>query len=233
VIKMIWFLRRKEGVSVEAFQTRWRESHSQIVLAAPHIRRYVQSYSIPEAYDFYDPPWDGMAEIWFDNIEEMTESEDSAAWKESGVDARDFIGGGARLVTTEAALNDAYPLASTRTDMIKYVGLSKRKQGLSVAEFQSHWRDKHGPLVMAAFPQMPRYVQSHPLPETYDSDRPPAYDGVPFLYFPSLDGFPWGLIKRVGPPLAQPARNPAGEDAQSLFELPIPGLVTREVAFID
>src|SRR5688572_2935302 len=82
VIKMIWFLRRKEGVSVEAFQTRWRESHSQIVLAAPHIRRYVQSYSIPEAYDFYDPPWDGMVEIWFDNIEEMTESENSAAWKD-------------------------------------------------------------------------------------------------------------------------------------------------------
>jgi hypothetical protein len=52
---MIWFLRRKDGVSVDAFHQRWRESHSQIVFAAPHIRRYVQSYCIPEAYDFYDP----------------------------------------------------------------------------------------------------------------------------------------------------------------------------------
>jgi hypothetical protein len=174
-----------------------------------------------------------MAEIWFDNLAEMAESEASAPWRESGVDAREFIGGGARLVTTEVALNDAYPLASTRTEMIKYVGLSKRRPGLTVSEFQSHWRDKHGPLVMAAFPQMPRYVQSHPLPETYTGDRPPPYDGVPFLYFPSLEGFPWGLIRRDGPPLSQPSTNPAAVDAQSLFELPIPGLVTREVAFID
>src|SRR5688500_1628360 len=107
VIKMIWFLRRKEGVSVEAFHTRWRESHSQIVLAAPHIRRYVQSYSIPQAYDLYDPPWDGMAEIWFDNLAEMTASEHSEPCKESGGGSRDSIGGGVRLVTTEVALNDA------------------------------------------------------------------------------------------------------------------------------
>ena len=116
--------------------------------------------------------------------------------------------------------------------MIKVAEIVKRRAGMGVEEFQAYWRDHHGPIV-ARLPGLRRYVQSHPLPETYDSDRPPAYDGVPFLYFPSLDNFPWGLIKRVGSPPAPPTRNPAGEDAQSLFELPIPGLVTREVAFID
>ena len=112
--------------------------------------------------------------------------------------------------------------------MIKYVALSTRTQGLTLEAFQAHWRDRHGPLVMSAFPQMTRYVQSHPLPEA-ESGSVPAYDGVPALYFPSLDGFPWGLVKRVGPPAASPS--PAATDAQSLFELPIPGLATREVAF--
>ena len=232
MIKVIWFLARKEGMSVEAFQTRWRGEHSQIVLEAPGIAAYVQSHTIPEAYDFYEPPWDGMASIWFKDLETMAAAEASDAWKRSGVDSRDFIGKGARLVTTEAKLLDQYPSARERQSMIKYVGLPARRVGLSVAQYQEHWRNRHGPLVMAAFPQMPRYVQSHPLPETYDSDRPPAYDGVPELWFPSLDGFPWGLIRRVGPPPAQPSTNPAAVDAQSLFELPIPGLVMREVAFV-
>ena len=230
MIKLMWFLARKDGVSVEAFHARWRDEHSQIVLRAPGIRAYVQSHCIPEAYDFYDPPFDGMAEIWFDDLETMRAAEASEPWRESGVDSRDFIGKGVRLVTKEFVMRDEWRSPRDRESMVKYVALSTRKRGLSLEAFQTHWRQKHGPLVMAAFPQMTRYVQSHPLSEL-ESGVEPAYDGVPALYFPSLEAFPWGLIKRVGPPPSEPSA--AATDAQSLFELPIPGLVTREVAFIE
>ena len=129
------------------------------------------------------------------------------------------------------AITRSYRLPALRESMIKYVGLPTRKAGLSVEEYQTRWRDRHGPLVMAAFPQMPRYVQSHVLPETYEDARPPAYDGVPELWFPDLEGFPWGLVRPSTPDPSRPPANPAALDAQSLFELPIPGLVTREIAF--
>jgi len=53
----------------------------------------------------------------------------------------------------------------------------KRQTSMSVAEFQDYWRNRHAPLVPRKTPHLLRYVQCHVLPETYESDTPPAYDG--------------------------------------------------------
>jgi len=59
---------------------------------------------------------------------------------------------------------------------------------MSVAEFQDYWRNRHAPLVPRT-PHLLRYVQCHVLPETYESDTPPAYDGVAELWWPDLAKF--------------------------------------------
>lgn len=70
--------------------------------------------------------------------------------------------------------------------MIKSMGLAKRREGMSVEEFQAYWRDVHGPLVRN-IPGIRRYIQCHTLPESYDAEHPPAWDGVAQLYFDSLE----------------------------------------------
>lgn len=64
--------------------------------------------------------------------------------------------------------------------MINAVSLLRRKPGLSVAEFQRHWRNEHSE-VIAHLPGIQRYVQSHPLDENYQN-KEPVCDGIAELW---------------------------------------------------
>ena len=85
--------------------------------------------------------------------------------------------------------------------MIKLIYSFKRKEGLSVEEFQRYWRETHGPIA-ARIPGVRRYVQNHTLPELYDTEHPPAYDGAAELWFDDLDSLRAG----IGSPENQAAR---------------------------
>lgn len=65
--------------------------------------------------------------------------------------------------------------------MIKVIGLLRRKQGMSVEDFQHYWRTSHATIV-CRLPGIRRYVQSHTLPSGYGK-RTPACDGVAELWF--------------------------------------------------
>ena len=56
--------------------------------------------------------------------------------------------------------------------MIKCSILVKRKDGLSVDEFQRSWRDEHG-LLAAKVPGLRRYIQCLTLPEEYLGEKAP------------------------------------------------------------
>src|SRR6476646_3330435 len=70
--------------------------------------------------------------------------------------------------------------------MIKRVSLVNRKAGMHVEEFQRYWRKVHAPLALRV-PGLRRYVQSHTVLETYDSDDPPAYDGIVETWWDSVE----------------------------------------------
>ena len=72
--------------------------------------------------------------------------------------------------------------------MVKLIYVFKRKEGLSVEEFQLYWRETHAPIA-ARIPGVRRYIQNHTLLELYDTNHPPAYDGVAELWFDDLDAF--------------------------------------------
>jgi len=60
-------------MGVEEFHEYWRKNHGVLVKSIPgfrqYIRRYVQSHTIPQAYARHEAPFDGIAELWFDNLE--------------------------------------------------------------------------------------------------------------------------------------------------------------------
>jgi uncharacterized protein (TIGR02118 family) len=77
VIKLVFCLTRKDGLSREEFQTYWRETHAPLVAARAEvlkIRRYVQVHSLPSeanvairASRSAPPEYDGVAELWWDS----------------------------------------------------------------------------------------------------------------------------------------------------------------------
>jgi uncharacterized protein (TIGR02118 family) len=105
VIKLTFCLVRAPHLSREAFQRYWLESHGPLVRAlAPvlRIKRYVQSHTLttpidgglrrargaPEGYD-------GVAELWWDSLEDLTAGGASPAGRAAGKrlldDERTFI----------------------------------------------------------------------------------------------------------------------------------------------
>lgn len=229
MIKLLGTITRKQGMPVQEFQAYWRDVHAPMIAGSPGLLRYVQSHAVPELYGDYPQAYDGIAEAWFDSIEAFEAAVASPAWQEAIRDAPNFIGaGGSRQLVTEVAIIDDFPSVKDRLSMVKYSGFLTRKPGLSVEEFQRHWRDVHAPLVVADLKGMRRYVQSHAIPETYGGAHSPSFDGVPQAWFDSPDAIPPGLGRaRQGPPTAASAI-----DSENVFVQPIPSMVSREVIIV-
>lgn len=91
-VHLIALLTRKPGMSVEQFQSHWREHHGPLAAALPHLRRYVQNHPLPELYGGRNAPLcDGVAEAWFDNLEDLERSRESAEMKSVRADEANFI----------------------------------------------------------------------------------------------------------------------------------------------
>src|SRR5215467_3620989 len=71
MVKALSFFKRKQGMTVEAFQAYWRASHPEVVVKLPGLRRYAQSHTLPSGYRKGEPIYDGIAEVWFDDTAAM------------------------------------------------------------------------------------------------------------------------------------------------------------------
>jgi uncharacterized protein (TIGR02118 family) len=81
MIKFIYCMRRLPHLSREEFQRYWRETHAALALKHAdtlHIRRYVQVHTVDSAINDAlresrgsTEPYDGVAEIWWDSIEDL------------------------------------------------------------------------------------------------------------------------------------------------------------------
>jgi uncharacterized protein (TIGR02118 family) len=83
------------------------------------------------------------------------------------------------------------------TSVLKLTFCLRRKPGLSLAEFQDYWLNKHGPLVRRLQPAlgMARYVQVHRRDDELGlglakaRGAPEPYDGVAELWWESEEAF--------------------------------------------
>jgi uncharacterized protein (TIGR02118 family) len=91
MIKLVYCITKKAGLTDQEFFQYWKNVHGPIGARIPSLRRLVQSHrlSIPE--DQYQPDYDGVAELWFDNIEALLAARESPEWKSSNEDEANFI----------------------------------------------------------------------------------------------------------------------------------------------
>ena len=93
LVKGVWRMRRKAGISLNEFRRHWIEIHGEIARKIPGVRRYVQSHVIDEAYSFAEPRWDGVAQLWWDSPEALTEALKTPQFREDMRDGEEFIDG--------------------------------------------------------------------------------------------------------------------------------------------
>ncbi|KAL4889603.1 EthD domain-containing protein [Aspergillus ambiguus] len=108
-IKILWFLKRKEGMSPEDFHKYWEEDHARFALNIPGFKqiakRYSQFHPAPEfqakadALGMQTLDFDGVAELWVESVEgyakHMGQAELAEASKREGAE---FMGPGSKVL---------------------------------------------------------------------------------------------------------------------------------------
>jgi uncharacterized protein (TIGR02118 family) len=180
MIKAITFVKRKPGMSVEDFQAYWRAKHPEVVVRLPGLRRYVQSHALLAGYRKGELPWDGIAEVWMDDMESFRRLPGAKEYEAVQADEKRFIGRSAVLLVDDVVVKGG-PVAK---DGVKNIELVSRPKDMDVEKFHAYWRDVHGPLA-AKIPAIRRYVQSHARMGAYRDGREPIYDGCAITWFDS------------------------------------------------
>jgi len=91
MIKLVYCITKKAGLTDEEFFQYWENIHGPFGARIPGLRKLVQSHRLAVAGDKRRPDYDGMAELWFDNVEALLEARQSPEWKISHDDEANFI----------------------------------------------------------------------------------------------------------------------------------------------
>ena len=77
MVKVMWFLKRAEHLTLAEFRKWWLEQHAPDIIAdqTPHVKRYVVDIRVDDTSEFAGKPagefpWDGIAEQWFETVED-------------------------------------------------------------------------------------------------------------------------------------------------------------------
>lgn len=89
MIKYVGIVTRRPGMSRAEFLRYWQEVHGPLAAALPGLRRYVQNppLEIPGRESRYD----GLAELWFDDLESLRAALRSPEGQRLRADEQQFI----------------------------------------------------------------------------------------------------------------------------------------------
>jgi uncharacterized protein (TIGR02118 family) len=93
MIKLVYCITKKQGMSDEDFFHYWKNIHGPLGANIPGLRRLVQSYRVTVTEDARMADFDGIAELWFDDMKALLAARQSSAWQASSEDEQNFIDG--------------------------------------------------------------------------------------------------------------------------------------------
>jgi uncharacterized protein (TIGR02118 family) len=91
MIKLVYCISKKAGLSDEQFFNYWQNVHGPLGARIPQLRKLVQSHRLTVPGDKLHPDYDGMAELWFDDMAALLAARQSPEWKASTDDEANFI----------------------------------------------------------------------------------------------------------------------------------------------
>lgn len=91
MLKLVYCISRRSDLTSEEFVRYWRDVHGPVGARIPGLRRLVQSHTLLIPGDAQAPDFDGMAELWFDDVGSLLAARRSPEWRASSADEANFI----------------------------------------------------------------------------------------------------------------------------------------------
>jgi uncharacterized protein (TIGR02118 family) len=145
--RVVIYLKRRTDLLQPVFFDWWLGQHRALAEQLPGLRRYIISL----AADPQDGTFDGMAELWFDDLVTADAALASPAGQTARADADAHVARRERLNLTEHTIID-HP-APPR---FKYTAGLKRRADMSREAFAHWWLERHVPYVKR-FPDVRKY----------------------------------------------------------------------------
>jgi uncharacterized protein (TIGR02118 family) len=223
MVVRLGLLTRKSDVGAPEFRSHWRGAHGAIAARLPHLRRYCQNHVVDRrqrGIDYARSAWDfdGVSELWFDDLGAMRAAFASPVVEELAADEKTFIGD-VKLLT--ALQHEIVPVAKDGL-LIKRMSTLRRRPGVSQETFQREWFDVHSFLVRR-LPQVKGYRQNLVIDRSFGRDRPAVYeelpiDGVVELWFRDADSLEEAFASPSGRTLMTHAEEFIGEISTFLVD---------------
>ena len=183
MIKLNYYVRRKPGMTSEAFREHWHFRHGPIWEQHAQdlgVRRYTQIYDDPQhpaakalhaGYRVTAEPYDGVSVACWSEIavleDALATKGGAAAWQAILEDERTFIDHEASMLsfgTDHAVINPRGKLyASEDSELVRGVYFPESLPGIELSELHRHWIAIHGGLTHDLSTHSPniRYFQVH------------------------------------------------------------------------
>ena len=254
MIRLVFLLRRKPGLSLAEFSDRWRLDHGPIVAAnqtSLGVLRYTQTHRLDDPMNAalarargpMEEPYDGVAELWWESEAALGAASDTEAGRRAGAallaDEAEFID----LASSPLWLAHEYPqvnptpeniVARPQSRVVKLHFPLRHVAAMSFDEAQRYWRVQHGPLIrsMAAAMGMLRYQQVH----RFETPIEAALRDARGTTVEAYTGHAEAWFERGGsnPPEAADAGRRAVDDERHFIDLARSAIwVGKEHVFVD
>ena len=169
--RVVIYLKRRADLLQPVFFDWWLGQHRALAEQLPGLRRYIISL----AADAQEGPFDGMAELWFDDLAAADAAFASPAGQAARADADAHVARRERLSLTEHTIID-HP-APPR---FKYTAGLKRHADMSREAFAHWWLERHVPYVKR-FPDVRKYRVS-----LVESGPETIVDGLAEVWFDDM-----------------------------------------------
>ena len=171
MINAITIIKKKHNLTYENFQNYWKNEHAEIVTRSPLVGTYVQSHPIYNDKLTFEDTVDGIAEIWFEDTNEMRTLAATKEYKNIQDDEKVFIDGSAvRLIIAE----DIITFEGGVSDH-KLIIFMNKSSNVELTDFRNDLVDKASHYSKK---NLNRMKVSLPKLAGYKSDKSPAWDAI-------------------------------------------------------
>jgi uncharacterized protein (TIGR02118 family) len=182
MMRLVYLLRRQPGLSRDEFHRVWRDEHGPLVAfhqVRLNILRYTQSHRVDDpateartAARGMEPPYDGVAEVWWESEEALAAASISDAGRRAAAEVLADEGGFIDLPASPLWLAHEYPqvnpgpeplVARPKSPLVKLHYPLRHPPTMTLEAAQAYWRTRHGPLARSTATTRGtlRYIQVH------------------------------------------------------------------------
>jgi uncharacterized protein (TIGR02118 family) len=183
VIKLVSPMTRRDLMPKAEYDDYYVNVHTKKAAVLPGLRKYVAAICFRGVHGD-EPPYDSIAELWWDNVESQQAIFQEPTWNEVRTDHTTFLSGRTMWLSEEHEFLNRVPPGA---QPIRYVALLTRKDGMSAADFKRYWFERHVPLALET-PGLLRY-RACPSIMSVNAPSQAPFDGMVEMWFENPDAF--------------------------------------------